>query len=119
MAKKSKKSGTSKRRVQKAVPAKASKPSKTKSTPLRFAHPFFTTTPAAQRAVSPATHTKSMSQFASQKLGPIPRPTRDPTLQLKDIIGQPGTDEIQAAGAIRLHATGDTGRPGGANTEQE
>jgi hypothetical protein len=119
MAKKSKKSKTPKRRVQKADPARASKSRKTKSTPLRFAHPFFTETPAAQRAVSPATHTKSMSQFASQKLGPIPRPTRDPTLQLKDIIGQPGTDEIQAAGAIRLHVTGDTGRPGGANTEQE
>jgi hypothetical protein len=40
-------------------------------------------------------------------------------MQLKDIIGQPGTDEIQAAGAIRFHATGDTGRPGGVNTEQE
>jgi hypothetical protein len=116
MAKKSK---SPKRRIQKGAPAKAAKSRKTKSTPLRFAHPFFTTTPPAQRTVSPATNTKSLSQFASQKLGPIPKPTRDPTMQLKEIIGQPGTDEIQAAGAIRLHAMGDTGRPGGANAPQE
>jgi hypothetical protein len=118
MAKKSKtpKSKAPKRRAPKAAPSKARS---AKSTPLRFAHPFFTSTPPAQRAVSTATNTKSMSQFASQKLGPIPRPAGASTVQLKDIIGQPGTDEIQAAGAIKFHATGDTGRPGGANTEQE
>jgi hypothetical protein len=116
MAKKSK---SSKKVAKKAAPAKADSSRKTKSAPLRFAHPFFTTTPAAQRKVSPATNTKSMAQFASQKLGPIPKPTGDSSMELKDIIGQPGTDEIQAAGTIRFHATGDTGRPGGANTEQE
>jgi hypothetical protein len=94
-------------------------PRKSKSTPLRFAQPFFTATPPAQRAVSPATNTTNLRQFASQKLGPIPKPTRDPTMQLQDIIGQPGTDEILAAGAIKFHAMGDTGRPGGANTPQE
>jgi Calcineurin-like phosphoesterase len=114
------KSRTSERQVRKAAPAKRTPtPRGTKSAPLRFAHPFFTATPPAQRAVSPATHTQSLSQFAAQKLGPIPKPARDPAMQLQDIIGQPGTDEIQAAGAIRLHAMGDTGRPGGANTEQE
>ena len=114
-----KKSRSPKRRGKKAAPAKAARSRKTKSAPLRYAQPFFTTTPPEQRPVSPATNTKSLSQFASQRLGPIPKPTRDPTMQLKDIIGQPGTDEIQAAGAIRLHAMGDTGRPGGANTAQE
>jgi len=114
-----KKSRSPKRRAKKAAPAKAARSRKTKSAPLRYAQPFFTTTPPEQRPVSPATNTKSLSQFASQRLGPIPKPTRDPTMQLKDIIGQPGTDEIQAAGAIRLHAMGDTGRPGGANTAQE
>src|ERR1700688_4104573 len=114
------KSRTSKRQVRKAAPAKRTPtPRGTKSAPLRFAHPFFTATPPAQRAVSPATHTQSLAQFAAQKLGRIPKPARDPAMKLQDIIGQPGTDEIQAAGAIRLHAMGDTGRPGGANTEQE
>jgi hypothetical protein len=60
-----------------------------------------------------------MAQFAAVKLGPIPAPKGNPMMDLKDIIGQPGTDEIQHAGAIKFHATGDTGRPGGANTEQE
>jgi Calcineurin-like phosphoesterase len=40
-------------------------------------------------------------------------------MDLKDIIGQAGVDEIQAAGAIRLHTVGDTGRPGGVDTPQE
>src|SRR5260370_13993391 len=128
MAKKSK---SPKRRAKKAAPAKKTAPAKkkmprkpttprqTKATPLRFAHPFFTATPPAQRAVNPATNTTNLRQFASQQLGPIPKPTRDPTMQLQDIIGQPGTDEIHAAGAIKFHAMGDTGRPGGANTQQE
>src|SRR5580704_9196198 len=103
MAKKSK---SSKKVAKKAAPAKADSSRKTKSAPLRFAHPFFTSTPAAQRKVSPATNTKSMAQFASQKLGPIPKPTGDSSMELKDTIGQPGTDEIQAAGTIRFHATG-------------
>lgn len=124
-SKKSKKSKTPKRRAKKAAaakkrtPRKTAMPRKTKSTPLRFAQPFFTATPPAQRAVSPATNTTNLRQFASQKLGPIPKPMRDPTMQLQDIIGQPGTDEIQAVGAIKFHAMGDTGRPGGANTPQE
>jgi hypothetical protein len=113
MAKKSK---TPKRRAPKAVPSKARS---AKSTPLRFAHPFFTSTPVANRKVSPQTNTTSMSQFASQKLGPIPAPKRDPMMDLKDIIGSPGTDEIQNAGAIKFHVIGDTGRPGGDNTPQE
>src|ERR1700688_4193564 len=101
------KSRTSKRQVRKAAPAKRTPtPRGTKSAPLRFAHLFFTATPPAQRAVSPATHTQSLAQFAAQNLGPIPKPARDPAMQLQDIIGKPGTDEIQAAGAIRLHDMG-------------
>jgi hypothetical protein len=39
-------------------------------------------------------------------------------MDLSEIIGQPGVDEIKAAGAIRFHAVGDTGRPGGDASEQ-
>ena len=51
--------------------------------PLRFAHPFFTTTPVTARAVSPRTETTSLSQFAAEKLGPIPPPTRNAMMDLK------------------------------------
>jgi Calcineurin-like phosphoesterase len=116
MAKKAKSSG---RRAVKAASAKRGKPRGPTATPLRFAHPFFTTTPVEDRKVSPATNTKSLSRFASEKLGPIPPPTKNPVMELKDIIGQPGTDEIQHAGAIRFHVIGDSGRAGGDITPQE
>jgi hypothetical protein len=116
MAKKAKKST---RPTKKAAPRKAAKPRAPKTQPLRFAHPFFTTTPAAERKASTATNTKSMAEFAAQKLGPIPPPTRNPIMALKDIIGQTGSDEIQHAGAAKFHVVGDTGRPGGDNLPQE
>jgi hypothetical protein len=87
--------------------------------PLRYAHPFFTSTPAPQRAVSPRTGTTSMAHFAAEKLGPIPAPTRDPTMNLQDVIGQGGVDEIQQAGVIKFHVVGDTGRPSGDAMPQE
>jgi predicted phosphodiesterase len=40
-------------------------------------------------------------------------------MQLAEIIGGPGVAEIQAAGAIRFQAVGDTGRPDVHNTNQE
>ena len=89
-----------------------------KSPPLRFAHPFFTTTPPEQRQIDAKTGTQRMSQFAVGKLGPIPPPSRAPVMDLSEIIGHPGVDEIQATGAIRFHAIGDTGRPGGDSTPQ-
>ena len=100
--------------------AKSSR-SKTDLPPLRYAHPFFTPTPPSEREVSPRTNTKSMAPFAADpgKLGPIPAPTRDPTMDLKDIIGQPGVNDIQHAGTIKFHVIGDSGRPGGDSTPQE
>jgi len=44
-----KKSRSPKRRAKKAAPAKAARSRKTKSAPLRYAQPFFTTTPPEQR----------------------------------------------------------------------
>ena len=88
--------------------------------PLRYAHPFFTSTPVAERAVSHATGTTSMAQFASKDLGPIPAPSSPAaTMKLEDIIGAPGVAEIKSVGAIRIHAVGDTGRPTGVDTAQE
>src|SRR5216684_5922529 len=116
MAKKAKKAKTAKRTAKKTARSGGRTP---RATLLRFAHPFFTTTPVPDRSVSARTSTTSLAQFASDKLGIVPRPTRDPLMELKDIIGQPGTDEIQQAGAIKFHVIGDTGRQGGDNSPQE
>jgi len=106
--------------VQRRAAAKKGAPrSAAKPTPLRFAHPFFTTTPRPEREKSLATGTKNLADYASAKLGPIPAPTRTPTMDLKDIISQQGVDDIQTAGAIRFHAVGDTGRSSGVDAAQE
>jgi hypothetical protein len=98
---------------------KGSKPRSSKLPPSRFAFPFFTPTPPEQRQIDPRTGTRRMADFAVAKLGPIPPPSRAPVIDLVDIIGQPGVDEINAIAAIRFHAVGDTGRPAGDNTQQE
>src|ERR1700682_1454931 len=119
MAKKAKtarKAKTAKRTAKKTARSGGRTP---RATPLRFAHPFFTAIPVADRAVSARTNTTSMATFASDKLGIVPAPTRPPLMELKEIIGQPGTDEIQHAGAIKFHVIGDTGRQGGDNSPQE
>jgi len=87
--------------------------------PLRYAQPFFTTTPPAQRAVASATGTQRMRDFATQHLGPIPPPRGTPIMNLADVIGQKGVDAIQASGSIRFHAVGDTGRASGDSTDQD
>ena len=101
--------------------AKKSKRPKTrtrKAPTSRFAFPFFTPTPPDQRPVDPKTGARRMSEFATARLGPIPAPSREPVMALTELIGQQGVDEIQASGAIRFHAVGDTGRPGGDASEQ-
>src|SRR5690349_4660079 len=87
--------------------------------PLRYAFPFFTTTPAAERAVSPAAGVRRARDFAAAHLGPIPPPRATPVMDLADIIGKKGVDAIQAAGSIRFHAVGDTGRASGDSTDQD
>lgn len=77
--------------------------------PLRFAHPFFTTTPKARRAPVPGIGTTLLDHIKGN-LEPIPQPDRNPLFTLPEIIGQPGTDEIQAAGSLLFHTAGDTGR---------
>jgi hypothetical protein len=119
MAKKAKtarKAKTAKRTAKKTARSGGRTP---RAIPLRFAHPFFTDTPVADRTVSARTSTTSLAQFAADKLGIVPPPTRDPLMELKEIIGQPGTDEIEQAGAVKFHVIGDTGRQGGDNSPQE
>ena len=88
--------------------------------PLRFAHPFYTSTPPDQRAAQPAAGgATQMAQWIATQLGPIPKPGRDPAMTLDEIIGAAGVKEIEALGTIRFHAVGDTGRAAGENTPQD
>ena len=95
--------------------AHAAKTATKKSQPLRFAHPYFTTTPKASRTPVAGVGT-TLTDYIKGNLGPIPPPVRTPTFTLAEIIGKPGSDEIAASGSIRFHTVGDTGH--GANTAQ-
>lgn len=85
------------------------------SEPLRFAHPFFTTTPVSQRTAVPGVGTQLLD-YIQGNLQAIPVPTRITPFTLDQIIGTQGAQQIQASGSIRFHATGDTGH--GSNTAQ-
>ena len=88
-----------------------------KSAVLRFAHPFFTPLPPAQRKNIPGVGNR-MQTFIATKLEKIPAPLREPTMQLSEIIGLPGVTDIQKAGSISFHAVGDTGHENGLMEEQ-
>jgi Calcineurin-like phosphoesterase. len=83
--------------------------------PLRFAHPFFNTTPPQDRAAVPGVG-KQLLDHIKGKLQPIPAPTRKPVFTLAEIIGAQGAKEIEQAGAISFHTVGDTGK--GADSPQ-
>ena len=109
-------SRASSRTASNTAPArKASKKHAPQVHPLRFAHPFYTTTPAASRASVPGTG-KRLLDHIKGKLEPIPKPRRKPLFTLAEIIGQHGAGEIETAGSIFFHTVGDTGK--GANTPQ-
>lgn len=104
------------RTAKKKVPAKrASKRTATPVQPLRFAHPFFTTTPPESRRAIPGVG-KQLVDHIKGKLMPIPAPTRKPVFTLAEIIGKQGSDEIEQAGSICFHTVGDTGK--GADSPQ-
>ena len=77
--------------------------------PLRFAHPFFTTTPVEQRKPVPGVGTSLMNHIQGN-LETVPAPKRTPVMTLADIIGAQASQEIQASGSIRFHSVGDTGK---------
>lgn len=84
----------------------------TKKEALRFAHPFFTTTPINKRSTVPGVGTR-MTDHIQTKLEPIPTPLRNPTMTLEEIIGKAGVVAIENAKSISFHSVGDTGHENG------
>ncbi len=76
--------------------------------PMPFAHPFFTIQPVESRQSHPEFGNR-MREFARHNLEPIPELTEDPVWSLKDIVGTARAAQIEASGALRFHAVGDTG----------
>lgn len=97
------KAGGAKKGAAKRASTKAASP------PNRFAHPFFTTQPAAARRPLPGVGTRLLTHIQG-KLQAIPAPTRTPLMTLADIIGTQGSQEIENSGSIKFHAVGDTGK---------
>jgi Calcineurin-like phosphoesterase len=80
---------------------------------MRYAHPFFTTIPPENRQPIEELNASRMAEFIAQNLGPIPKPKRTSAMKLAEVIGEAGVQEIEAAGSISFHATGDTGQQNG------
>lgn len=88
--------------------------------PARYAHPFFTNVPPSERGADFSEFGPRMKDWVQQALGPISSPrTATSVLELGDVIGADAIREIQAAGQMRFHAVGDTGRPRGSGGSQE
>ena len=83
---------------------------KAAAAPLRFAHPFFTTTPANKRAAVPGVG-KQLLDHIQGNLFAIPAPrVSPPNWKLADIIGTQASKEFLAAGSISFHSVGDSGK---------
>ncbi|PWT74941.1 MAG: hypothetical protein C5B59_09930 [Bacteroidetes bacterium] len=82
------------------------------STPItRFAHPFFTTTPPAERTKKFDGATR-MTQYIEKNLQPIPKYGNNSLqMTLDDIVGANSAKEIAQAGTMCFHLAGDTGDP--------
>jgi len=93
----------------------STKTTKRSATPLRFAHPFFTTTPIAQRTPVPGVGTSLMAHIQGN-LETVPAVKGKSVMQLADVIGAQASADIAASGSIKFHSTGDTGK--GADTPQ-
>jgi hypothetical protein len=102
------------------MPPKATPRTDGSSGPLRYAHPFFTPVPAETRPKRFSPHGQRMSSWIAQSSGPIPKPrTAASVVELSRVIGSDAVKEIEAAGVLRFHAVGDTGRPDVHNANQE
>jgi predicted phosphodiesterase len=76
---------------------------------MRFAHPFYTNTPAADRKPVAGAGQK-MTDYVQAKLLAIPKPIRNPPqMTLADIVGAQGEAAITTAKKITFHAFGDSG----------
>ena len=101
--------GATKTKSPKLAKTGAKKSVKRSAAPLRFAHPFFTTTPIARRQAVPGVGT-SLIDHIQGTLEPVPAVKGKSTMQLADIIGAQASQEIQASGSISFHSVGDTGK---------
>jgi hypothetical protein len=73
----------------------------------RYAHPFFLPVAhAARQAINGQTR---MTDWSKQQLGPVPPAIHNGRMDLADIIGKQGVQEIVELGEIRFHALGDSG----------
>ncbi len=95
--------------MKKAPRAKSPKSAKGSAAPLRFAHPFFTTTPIAQRKPVPGVG-KQLLGHIQGKLEPVPASKGTLVMMLADVIGAQASQDIQASGSILFHSVGDTGK---------
>lgn len=77
--------------------------------PLRFAHPFFATTPIDKRQTHPGVG-KRLLDHIKGRLQKVPPVKGASLMTLADVVGADGANRIAASGRIRFHAVGDTGR---------
>lgn len=82
----------------------------------RFAHPFYTATPPAQR--TPVNGQIRMTDWSKQQLGLVPPVLRNGLMNLSEVIGAAGVSEIQSVGELSFHALGDSGVGMAAEAEQ-
>ncbi len=83
---------------------------KAAAAPLRFAHPFFTTTPLDKRKAVPGVG-KRLLDVIQGNLHAIPAPrVSPPNWTLADVIGAQASQDFLASGAISFHSVGDTGK---------
>jgi hypothetical protein len=88
--------------------AKATRTRNSEATPLRFAHPFFTSAPPNRRTPTP--FGQRLLDYIQGTLHPIPSVQRNSLMVLADIVGASGAAAIEATGTLRFHAVGDTGK---------
>ena len=73
----------------------------------RYAHPFYL--PASPGDRQPLNGDTRMTQWSKKQLGPVPKIEGDGVIDLSEIIGSDGVDEIEKLGEIRFHSLGDSG----------
>ena len=83
-------------------------PSPAASTPTRYATPTYHLPPLCGGVPAAASH-KQLVDWSKEQLGSIPPPSGDGNIDLGDIIGGGGVQEIEQLGEIRFHVLDDSG----------
>jgi len=76
--------------------------------PQRFAHPFFTNTPTAQRKAT--SFGQQLTDHIKGTLNKVPAVRGKSVMTLADIVGTAGATVIEKSSKLIVHATGDTGK---------